>query len=203
MTNNGPMADIDKFFGAKGVPDELVRQIWLYAAKCPHDDLGAALLRRALTPRLYDRLLHDSGCDCCPQGNAPPRPMAHGGIRTESGHIVQISMYDLFLYPMLTTDELSLICMDIDMLRAMPQLTHVKLPMMGRLTGNISVFSLLRHLVHVDLYGTSVYGDVRAFSQLPRLTHLYLGATDTNVAESVFRGKNGFPALESYSLPAP
>ena len=194
---------VDRFFGPNGLPDELVRQIWLYVMKCPHDDLGSALLRRALTPRVYDRLLHDSECGCCPHGNAPPRPMAHGGIRIEGRHIVQISMYDLFLYPMLSTDELSLVHMDVDILRAMPQLTHVKLPMMGRLTGNIAVFSQLRRLVHVDLYGTSVYGNVKAFSRLPRLTHLYLGSTDAYGNEDVPDDDIWFPALELCSFPSP
>ena len=68
--------DLDRFFGANGLPDVLIRQIWLYTMKCPHDGLETAILRRALTPHIYDRLIEEKG------------------IIVEDGHVVRLDIFD-------------------------------------------------------------------------------------------------------------
>ena len=156
------MTNMEIFFGIHGLPDVLIRQIWLYTMKCPHDGLEVAILRRALRPRIYDRLVEEKG------------------IVVEEGHVVKLDIFDEDMHSKLTHAERSTIAFDIQVLEALPHLTRIQLPMLRGVKGNIKVFASLPKLVYLDLYNTRVHGDVKSLSGLTRLTHFYLGATKTD-----------------------
>ena len=155
------MEDLDRFFGANGLPDVLIRQIWLYTVKCPHEGLEAAILRRALRPHIYDRLIEAKG------------------IIVEDGHVVKLDVFDENMHSNLTHAERSTIAFDIQVLEALPHLTRIQLPLLRGVKGNIKVFASLPHLTYLDLYNTRVHGDIKALIDMTQLTHFYLGATMT------------------------
>ena len=168
------------------LPDDLVTQIWLYAVKCPHEGLGIAILRHALTPRIYDRLVEEKG------------------IIIEDGHVVALELYDEDLNPHLKHAERSTIAFGIHVLGALPYLTRVKLPLLRGVKGDINVFASLPRLVRVDLYNTRVHGDIKAFSTLTRLTHLYLGFTNThgNYSDLLVNLQTDPHELQSCTMPS-
>ena len=155
------MSNLDIFFGTNGLPDVLIRQIWLYTIKCPHEGLEVAILRRALTPRIYDRLIETKG------------------ILVEEGHVVRLDIFDKDMHSNLTHAERSTIAFDIHILEALPHLTRIQLPLLRGIKGNIKALASLPHLTYLDLYNTRVHGDIKALIEMTQLTHFYLGATMT------------------------
>ena len=155
------MTNLDIFFGVNGLPDVLIRQIWLYTMKCPHEGLEAAILRRALTPYIYDRLIEEKG------------------IIVEDGHVVRLDIFDEDMHSNLSHAERSTIAFDIQVLEALPHLTRIQLPLLRGVKGNIKALASLPYLTHLDLYNTRVHGDIKALKGLTELTHFYLGATKT------------------------